>query len=135
MGRLYETRQRMSSLVRYPRSMINGIDAHYYLAKDLPRAIAFYRDALQLDVAFEFGSGVEFVLPDQGAFGIASMPNGEWIQSGGVMFAVPDIDAALERVRAGGGTTLSDVIDTPVCWTAWCNDPEGNSFALHRRKE
>jgi predicted enzyme related to lactoylglutathione lyase len=125
----------MSSIPRYPRWVINGIDAHYYLAKDLARAIAFYRDTLGLEVAFEFGSGVEFALRDGTAFGLGTMPNGAWIQCGGVMFAVSDLEAALERVRAGGGTTLSGMMETPVCWTSWCNDTEGNSFALHRRKE
>jgi predicted enzyme related to lactoylglutathione lyase len=25
-------------------------------------------------------------------------------------------------------------MDYPVCTTAWCADPEGNTFALHLRK-
>ena len=94
--------------------MINGIDAHYYLAKDYERALAFYRDALQLEPTTDFGGGVEFVLPDGTAFGLASMPNGEW--------------------HAGGGTTVSDVMDYPTCVTVWCYDTEGNNFALHRLK-
>ncbi len=115
--------------------MITGIDAHYVLAKDLQRALAFYRDALGLEVAKDFGAGVEFALPDGSAFGIGTMPNGEWIQGGGAMFAVPDLDEASERVRAGGGTFLSGVVESPVCWTRWCADTEGNNFALHRSKE
>jgi uncharacterized protein len=114
--------------------MINGIDAHYYLAKDFDRALAFYRDALGLEVVTNFGSGVEFVLPDDTAFGLAAMPNGEWHPGGGVMFSVPDVEAALERVRSGGGTTLSGVMDYPTCVTVWCNDTEGNNFALHHLK-
>ncbi len=114
--------------------MINGIDAHYYLAKDFERALAFYRDALGLEVVTNFGSGVEFVLADDTAFGLASMPNGEWHPGGGVMFSVPDVEAALERVRAGGGTALSGTMDYPTCVTVWCNDTEGNNFALHHLK-
>ena len=114
--------------------MTTGIDAHYYLAKDLDRALAFYRDALGLEPAMNFGSGVEYALPDDSAFGVAVMPNGEWHRGGGVMFAVPDVEAALERVRSAGGETLSGVMDFPTCVTVWCNDTEGNSFALHRLK-
>ena len=114
--------------------MINGIDAHYYLAKDYERALAFYRDALQLEPTTDFGGGVEFVLADGTAFGLASMPNGEWHAGGGVMFAVPDVEAAVERVRAGGGTTVSGIMDQPTCVTVWCYDTEGNNFALHRLK-
>jgi predicted enzyme related to lactoylglutathione lyase len=115
--------------------MITAIDAHYVLAKDLGRAVAFYRDALGLDVTMEFGSGVEFTLPDGSAFGVAMMPNGEWYQGGGVMFAVPDLDAASERVRAGGGAFFGPAFESPGCWTRWCMDTEGNNFALHRLKE
>ena len=114
--------------------MITGIDAHYYLAKDLARAVAFYRDALLLTVATDFGSSVEFVLPDGSAFGIATMPNGEWHESGGVMFAVPDPKQAGERVSAAGGGVYTDVNESPACSIVWCGDTEGNSFALHRRK-
>jgi predicted enzyme related to lactoylglutathione lyase len=114
--------------------MTTGIDAHYYLAKDLERAIGFYRDALQLEPATNFGAGVEYVLPDESAFGVAVMPDGGWYPGGGVMFAVPDVEAAVERVRAAGGTTLSGVLDFPTCATVWCTDTEGNNFALHHLK-
>jgi predicted enzyme related to lactoylglutathione lyase len=114
--------------------MTTGIDAHYYLAKDLERALAFYRDALQLEDTTNFESGVEFVLSDGAAFGVAAMPDGQWYPGGGVMFAVPDVETALERVRAAGGTTVSGVMDYPTCVTVWCLDTEGNNFALHRLK-
>lgn len=127
----------MTEGVKYPRyhgAMTTGIDAHYYLAKDLQRAIGFYRDALGLEPATNFGAGVEYVLPDDTAFGIGSMPNGEWYPGGGVMFAVSDIEGGAERVRAAGGATLSGVMDYPTCMTVWCNDTEGNNFALHHLK-
>jgi predicted enzyme related to lactoylglutathione lyase len=118
----------------YADAMITAIDAHYYLAKDLDRAVTFYRDALGLPIDQEFPAGVEFVLADGSAFGIAKMPGDEWHQGGGVMFAVPDVTVALERVRAGGGSVFGEPMDYPVCTTAWCADPEGNTFALHLRK-
>jgi predicted enzyme related to lactoylglutathione lyase len=26
------------------------------------------------------------------------------------------------------------ILDTPVCSIAWCQDPEGNNFAIHQKK-
>ena len=114
--------------------MITAIDAHYYLAKDLKRALTFYCEVLKLKVATEYPSGTEFILPDDTAFGIFTMPNGEWMQCGGVMFAVSDIAQSAEEVEAGGGTLLTGLNESPVCHVMWCTDTEGNSFALHTRK-
>jgi len=116
--------------------MITGIDTHFYLAKDFQRALAFYRDALGMAVETEFasGSGVEFILSDGSTFCLAQMPGGEWHRGGGAMFAVPDVAAASKIVKEAGGQLLTDVFESPVCFTQWCEDPEGNSFALHKRK-
>jgi hypothetical protein len=48
---------------------ITGIDALTYMVKDLARAIAFYRDVLQLPLAPTIGeNGAEFELPDGSTF-------------------------------------------------------------------
>jgi len=101
--------------------MITGIDTHFYLAKDFRRALTFYRDALAMVVDTEFAGG-------------AQMPGGERHRGGGVMFAVSDVAATSQRVKDAGGKLLTDVFESPVCFTQWCEDPEGNSFALHKRK-
>ena len=113
-----------------------AIDAHYYLAKDLDRAIAFYRDVIGLEVAREFPGGtVEFDLADGNTFGISMLPEGMWYPGGGVMFAVDDMDAAVARLREEGITFFTDgAMESPVCHVAWCQDTEGNNFALHVRK-
>ena len=112
----------------------SGIDAVHYLAKDLDRAIAFYRDVLGLQVATTYPSGVEFELPDGSAFGIGHMPD-VWYPCGGAMFAVDDIAAAVDRFRAMGLTIYTQgVVDGPRCQVAWCQDTEGNNFAVHKRK-
>lgn len=114
-----------------------GIDAHHYLAKDLPRAIAFYRDLLGLtpSPASAWDHGTEFELEDGSTFGIFAMPDGSWYPCGGVIFAVGDVAAAAERLRDAGVHFLTNgVLETPVCRIAWCQDPEGNTFAIHQRK-
>jgi predicted enzyme related to lactoylglutathione lyase len=111
-----------------------GIDAHYYLAKDLQRAIAFYRDVIGLKVAREFSEGIEFDLGDGSTFGISHMPD-EWFPGGGVIFAFDDLEAIEAKLRETGVRFYTDgVINTPVCNIAWCEDPEGNTFAIHMRK-
>jgi len=112
----------------------SGIDAVYYLAKDLDRAVAFYRDVLGLPVASTFPNGVEFVLSDGSAFGVSHMP-GAWYPCGGAMFAVDDVAAAVERFRARGLEIYTHgVLEAPSCSVAWCADTEGNNFTVHKRK-
>jgi predicted enzyme related to lactoylglutathione lyase len=114
-----------------------AIDAHHYLAKDLPRAIAFYRDVLGLTPSktASWEHGTEFELGDGSTFGIFKMPDDSWYPCGGVMFGVADIDAAADRLREAGVHFFTHgVLETPGCRIAWCQDPEGNNFAIHRRK-
>jgi predicted enzyme related to lactoylglutathione lyase len=112
-----------------------GIDCVYYLAKDLERAIAFYRDNLGFGEPTRFGTGaIEWELADGNAFGLAVMPDGNWVKGGGAVFAVDDAAAAVETLRKNGVEVYGTVMETPVCWSAWCGDSEGNSFAVHQRK-
>ena len=47
---------------------ITGIDVHTYMVKDLSRAIAFYREVLQLPLATIGKNAAEFERPDGSAF-------------------------------------------------------------------
>jgi hypothetical protein len=50
-------------------------------------------------------------------------------------FNVEDIDAAAERVRAGGGVILEDPFElTGGIWIARCTDPQGAAFALQGKR-
>jgi predicted enzyme related to lactoylglutathione lyase len=110
-----------------------GIDAHYVLVKDLERAKAFYKTTLGLEPTTTFPQGVEYILDDGSAFGLSQPPDGSYVQSGGIMFAVDDIPAAQERVKAAGGTLFGEPSRGPACTILWCSDTEGNPFCLHRR--
>ena len=110
-----------------------GIDCVCYLAKDFKRAMNFYTEVLGLRATQESDNWAEFELPDGAAFALGHMPD-RWYPAGGTMFAVPDIEAALARVRASGVTIYSEINDSPVCRMVWCADTEGNNFALHQRR-
>jgi predicted enzyme related to lactoylglutathione lyase len=117
-------------------SRTTGIDGHHYLAKDLERARTFYRDVVGLRGCPEstHDNGTEFVLSDGNAFGVFKLPEKLWYPCGGAMFAVSDIDAAAKRLRDAGARFYTEIMETPVCRVAWCEDPEGNNFAIHQRK-
>ena len=114
---------------------ITGIDAIFFSVKDVPRGIAFYRALLDVaSTTFESEHGAEFVLQDGTAFGVGAYSSGEWAPSGCVLFAVPDVEAAAANVKALGGKLQGEPRDFPTCNAQWCEDPDGNSFVLHRRK-
>jgi predicted enzyme related to lactoylglutathione lyase len=115
---------------------------------DHDKALAFYRDALGLevrnDVSFEgmrwvtVGSpsqpGVEIVLeppvPHPGASEADKRAGAELLAKGllpGVIFTADDCDAAFEQIRAAGGEVLQEPIDQPYgVRDCAFRDPSGN---------
>ena len=77
---------------------VTGLDAVYYLAKDFKRGVAFYRDTPGPDVSTETERNVEFDLGDGNTFGVSYMPD-VWYPGGGAIFAVKDLDAAVQRLK------------------------------------
>ncbi len=115
-------------------TIIKGIDITGFLVKDPAKAIAFYRDVLGIQPTEidEDGRGAEFTLADGTTFGVWRPEDGE--TGGFVMFAVDDINAAIEQLR-GRGVQLPDPMETPVCHMTFAQDPEGNGFIIHQRKK
>jgi predicted enzyme related to lactoylglutathione lyase len=116
---------------------ITGIDATYYLAKDLERATEFYTKLLGFAPTVTFPNMVsEWTFTGGTTFGLYRPEEG-WSASGGVMFNVPDITSAIGAAKAGSVTFDDDgkVEETPVCFMAFARDSEGNSFILHQPKE
>ncbi|MGB8265306.1 MAG: VOC family protein [Candidatus Velthaea sp.] len=113
---------------------ITGQDLTYCVVRDVARSTAFYRDILGLKPTLEDPSGTEFELADGTTFGVWNPGAGEEVKPhAGVMFAVPDAKAAVAAIRERGGT-VSDVDETPVCFMAFGDDPDGIGFVIHQRK-
>jgi uncharacterized protein len=112
---------------------------HELFAEDLDREVAFYCELFGwqkadtenhlTDAYVSLSAGGQVI---GGAF---KNPTGEvppfWL----FYFNVDDLDAAAERVRAGGGhATLNDVELPGGSWVALCVDPQGAAFALQGKK-
>jgi len=115
---------------------VTGMDLSGYMAKDIPRAIAFYRDVIGLEptVVYSEDRGAEFELPDGTTFGLwgggGMMP---FQPSNGILFAVDDLDAAKAALKARGIPIVMEH-ESPVCFMAMIQDTEGNNVVLHKRK-
>ena len=125
-------------MVRLPnprRMNISGIDVHTYMVKDLSRAIAFYRDVMQLPLTASGESAAEFELPDGSAFELwnPAAANWPWERGNGIMFAVANIQEAVAELRSRG-VTIGDPNEDSRCLMAVGEDSEGNQLIIHQRK-
>jgi predicted enzyme related to lactoylglutathione lyase len=106
------------------------------LATDWEKALAFYSGLFgwQKDSAFDMGPMGTYQLfsaggpPIGGMFNKpATVPVTFWLY----YFNVGDIDAAAERVTAGGGKILMGPMEVPGGgWILQGTDPQGAAFAL-----
>ncbi|HEX2037526.1 MAG TPA: VOC family protein [Chloroflexota bacterium] len=114
---------------------VRAVDFVVYSVSDMERAAVFYRDTL----------GVDFPLVEDGtfwmewdtppvAFALCSS-DGDWKGTPAVAFAVPDVYAAVEALRAKGVKILAEPEETGVCHMAFVEDPDGNRVCLHQRKD
>lgn len=102
--------------------------------QDLPRAVAFYRDQLGVPLQQEipgefafFGAGsVMLALSVPHAKNSASM-----VGATEVVFAVDDVRAAYEALRARGVTFTHEPRNvTGTMWSANFNDPDGHRLSI-----
>jgi predicted enzyme related to lactoylglutathione lyase len=106
-----------------------------YSVRDVPAAVLFYRDIMGLPVGDAFGEHwVEFNVGGI-AFGVG---NGEPLgivpgSSFAATFEVDDVAAERERLL-GLGVPVTEIHDSPVCFSAFVTDPEGNRFGIHQKK-
>ena len=52
-----------------------------------------------------------------------------------IYFRVPDINAAVDRIKSNGGTIVNGPMEVPGGdWVVNATDPQGAAFALHAKK-
>jgi hypothetical protein len=115
---------------------------HELMTTDAPAALKFYSEI--------FGWQPSEAL-DMGALGKYHMFNRPHGMIGGMMnkppemaqvpphwmiyFRVPDINAAVERIKANGGQILNGPMEVPGGdWVVNAMDPQGAAFSLHAKK-
>lgn len=115
---------------------------HELMTSDLPAAMMFYRDVF----GWQAGDAVD--MGPMGKYQMFSRPRGT---IGGMMnkppemghvpphwqiyFRVADLDAAVERIKANGGTILNGPVEVPGGdRIVNAMDPQGAAFSLHARK-
>ena len=122
--------------------MANGhVGWHELYSGDFDADLGFYTSQ------FGWGKGEAMDMGPMGSYQLFSMSGGTQFNemAGGVMpqpeqmpvpqwlfyFVVPDIDAGVEKVKAGGGTVLNGPAEVPGgAWIIQGLDPQGAMFAL-----
>jgi methylmalonyl-CoA/ethylmalonyl-CoA epimerase len=108
-------------------------------ARDLPAAVAFYRDTLELEYLFEAGHLAFFTCGDVRL--MVAVPENADVDhpSSTIYFRVDDIDAAYAELRGRG----VEFVDEPhliarmpdhELWMVFFRDPDGNLQGLMAEK-
>ena len=100
--------------------------------RDMRRAVAFYRDVLELPES-EYSEGeietpnvtLSFWNPEEQ--GERFVPN-----ENGIALRVGDVHEAVSELRAAGAEVIG-IEDSGVCHMGFVKDPDGNVLILHRR--
>jgi predicted enzyme related to lactoylglutathione lyase len=106
-----------------------------YSVADVSRSVAFYRDIVWLRPGQSFGdSWAEFDV-GHATFGVG---RGESIDIApgsqcSAAFEVDDAAAMRDSLKAKG-VKVSDLNESPVCFSCFVTDPDGNRFVLHQAK-
>ena len=115
---------------------ISGIDASYYLTKDLGEATTFYSSLFGFEPTLHVPDMISewTFAKDDTSFGLYQPHDAnDWHPGSGVLFHVDDIHGA-KTASETLGATFDGEEDTPGCFMAFGTDPEGNNFILHQRK-
>lgn len=107
-----------------------------YSVADVPRSVAFYRDVVGLKPGEMFGEHwAEFDVGNS-TFGVGR-GEGIGIAPGSQHSAAFEVDdaAAMRQQLQAKGIHVSDLHESPVCFSCFVTDPDGNRFALHQRKK
>jgi predicted enzyme related to lactoylglutathione lyase len=113
---------------------IRNIAFTMYPVTDMPRAVAFYRDALGLketDFANDFWT--EFDV-DGATFGIGNFEQvGKPGTAQSLALEIDDVPA-YRTALAGHGVEASEPHELQTCWISVVRDPDGNQVWLHQKK-
>ena len=121
--------------------MINGLAHACFIVGDLASSIAFYRDKLGFEPAFEFVrddgtkfgqylhiGGRTFIELFQGE---PREANGEKMSYRHFCLEVDDMESTVAELRERGVEVSEITTGSDNSWQAWLDDPDGNRIELH----
>ncbi len=111
-----------------------------YTVSDVPRSVAFFRDALGLRLLFEAPPGLAFF--DCGGIRLMlSKPEGDFKPgaSSVAYFRVSDIEGTHQAIKSRGVAFVDDPhliarLPDHELWMCFFKDPDGHTFALMEEK-
>jgi predicted enzyme related to lactoylglutathione lyase len=112
-----------------------------YPITDVARARRFYEGLLGLKPTLQFEhEGKHWIEYDIGpaTLAISNMSSGQWLPSrDGPCSAleVEDFDASINALREAQVKFAVEPLDSGVCRMAIVLDPDGNSLAIHKRRQ
>jgi predicted enzyme related to lactoylglutathione lyase len=116
-----------------------AVDFVSYIATDMDRSEAFYRDVLGLEVTTPRGEPgtrsngyMEF---EAGGTAITLTALPQLHPNAVVALAVDDVGEAVEELRGKGVPIEMEPLETPDCFMAVVADPDGNMILIHQRKD
>jgi len=104
---------------------------------DIPRARRFYEDVLGLQVSDEMmgGKWIEYMVGDN-TLAIENVSE-EWKpsdQGTGAALEVENFDEAINDLRRRAVPFAAEPFETPCCYMAVVQDPDGNKLIIHKLK-
>jgi uncharacterized protein len=113
------------------------------MTTDAPAAMRFYQQVFgwQPTEAMDMGEMGTYQMFNRGPRMIGGMMNQPKEMAGappvwGIYFLVPDLDAAVARLKANGGTILNGPMEVPGGdRIVNAQDPQGAAFSLHAKKQ
>ncbi len=108
------------------------------LVSDLPRATAFYRDALGLrllsnstrESQFDLGTIVLTLRPEPTGMMVQFLHKTGRLRGDWAVLQTPDVDAAVARLRGAGVRFPSGIERQAIGRVAYLSDPDGHSWVL-----
>ena len=120
--------------------MIRALAHACFVVSDLEKSLAFYRDALDLQPAFDFTDdtgrrfGVYRKIGGRSFLelfeGVAAPPKDD-ASYRHICLEVDDIERTVNEIRDRGVEVTDPVLGSDASHQAWLTDPDGNRIELH----
>jgi len=114
---------------------ILAVDYSTYRVSDLAKSMDFYQNILGLKLTASGEGWAEFETSNLAIALVAGGKKNADKSGAGVALAVADIETTLAELKKKGIKVQNETWETPVCYGASIQDPDGNAIYFHKRKD